>query len=124
LYLFQIDQDLHIIKPLQIDNDVDVIQYMKVSFSCTCNRPQKTPRWFHNNKEIEGNDERVTAVSKDYEHKLIIHHVELSDEGEYMVVFDRVTSKTSVKVKGKCMIICLILKFQNFTSSCLMLNSA
>jgi hypothetical protein len=97
---------------------------MKVSFSCSCNIPQKTPRWFHNNKEIEEINERITAVSKDCEHKLIIHNVELSDEGEYMVVFDRVTSKTSITVKGKCMIICLIFKIQHFTSLCLMLNSA
>jgi hypothetical protein len=73
---------------------------MKVSLSCTISIPEKTPRWYHNNKEILGNDEKINLVSKDCKHELIIRHVELSDEGEYMVEFDRVVSKTSITVKG------------------------
>jgi hypothetical protein len=74
---------------------------MKVSISCTINLPGKKPRWFHNNEEIGGDNDRVTIASTYCEHTLIIHHVELDDEGEYMVVFDGVTSQTSITVIGK-----------------------
>jgi hypothetical protein len=73
---------------------------MKVSLSCDINIPGQTPRWFHNSKEIEKNNERLTFDSSDCKHKLIIHNVELEDKGEYMIVFDRVTSQTSITVTG------------------------
>jgi arabinogalactan endo-1,4-beta-galactosidase len=80
--------------------DGDIREYMKISLSCTVNISRATPKWFHNNKEIKENNERITMLSTDCEYKLIIHHVEFADEGEYMVVFDRMTSKKSITVKG------------------------
>ncbi|XP_060590932.1 titin-like [Ruditapes philippinarum] len=94
------EQEVLIRKQLHVDNEGDIREYMKVSLSCDINIPGKTPRWFHNSKEIEKNNERVTFDSSDCKHKLIIHNVELEDKGEYMVIFDRVTSQTSITVTG------------------------
>ncbi|XP_060564704.1 uncharacterized protein LOC132723913 [Ruditapes philippinarum] len=93
------EEELHICTPLHTDCDGDINEYMKVSLRCTINICGKIPRWFHNNQEIK-NDGKVSIVSECHTYKLIIHHVESADEGEYMVVFDRVTSKTSITVKG------------------------
>ena len=73
---------------------------MKVELSCTTNLSGKTPRWFHNNQEIKGNNTGITLLSFETEHKAIIHHAQLDDSGEYMIAFDGATSKKSITVTG------------------------
>jgi hypothetical protein len=85
---------------------VDIKENMTISLSCTINIPGKIPRWFHNDQEIDVENENVTIISTNCEHTLTIQHFELADEGEYMVAFERLTSKISVKIKG--------IKFKHF----------
>jgi hypothetical protein len=87
-------------KPLHIEDDEDIREKMKLSLSCTINVPGKIPSWFHDGQEIDENNENVSINSTQCEHKLTIQHFELADEGEYMIAFGRLTSKTSVKIKG------------------------
>ena len=86
--------------PLHTSFDGDIREYMKVELSCTINLSGKTPRWFHNNQEIIGNNTRITLMSKETEHMAIIHNAQLDDSGEYMIVFDGATSKKSITVTG------------------------
>ncbi|XP_053387325.1 uncharacterized protein LOC123541673 [Mercenaria mercenaria] len=93
-------QDLMVVEALHIDVDGQVKEYMDISLVCTVNAHTKNPQWFHNNKEITQSS-RVVAVSHGLEHKLFIRNVQLKDDGLYVIAFDRVTSCTTITVKGE-----------------------
>ncbi|XP_053390281.1 uncharacterized protein LOC128553188 [Mercenaria mercenaria] len=84
-------------KALHIDVDGQIKENMDISLVCTVNAHTKKPQWFHNNNEITQSS-RVVAVSQGLEHKLII---QFEDDGFYVVAFDRVTSCTTMTVKGE-----------------------
>ncbi|XP_053391472.1 uncharacterized protein LOC128554247 isoform X2 [Mercenaria mercenaria] len=89
-----------VVEALHIDGDGQVKENMDISLVCTVNAHTKNPKWFHNNKEITQSS-RVVAVSEGLEHKLTIRNVQFDDDGLYVIAFDRVTSCTTVTVKGE-----------------------
>ncbi|XP_053390279.1 uncharacterized protein LOC128553186 [Mercenaria mercenaria] len=89
-----------VVKALHIDVDGQVKENRDVSLVCTVNAHTKNPKWFHNNKEITQSS-RVVVVSEGLEYKLIIRNVQFEDDGLYVVAFGRVTSCTTMTVKGE-----------------------
>ncbi|XP_053387588.1 uncharacterized protein LOC128551144 isoform X2 [Mercenaria mercenaria] len=92
--------DLIVVKALHVNVDGQVKENMDISLVCTVNAHTKNPKWFHNNKEITQSP-RVDADSQGLEHKLTIRNVQFDDDGLYVIAFDRVTSCTTITVKGE-----------------------
>ncbi|XP_053401788.1 uncharacterized protein LOC128557728 [Mercenaria mercenaria] len=95
----KVTEDLEVICHLHA-MEMEIEETMDITLTCTVNIRTKKPVWLHNKKVIN-QDTRVFASSKmDLEHQLTIRNVNMKDEGEYVIDFDGVTSRTNITVKG------------------------
>ncbi|XP_066519296.1 obscurin-like protein 1a [Hoplias malabaricus] len=81
-YLEVEELPVSIVRPLR---DRTALEKHRVILECTISAPHCEVRWFKGDEELESS-ERMEITSEGCYHKLIIHQVEVEDEGTYSIV--------------------------------------
>ena len=90
-----------ITKPL---SDVQIAAGQDVDFECTVSKPDLTAEWTKDGTVLTPTD-RVKPKSVDKTHKLHIANVEVDDAAEYVVKVGDATSKSTLRVEGRFIIL-------------------
>ncbi|XP_060551220.1 uncharacterized protein LOC132712801 isoform X2 [Ruditapes philippinarum] len=93
-----IDEALRVVVDLPVK--IEVIENGNIDIECKVNLLTSKPVWRHKDKLLQSSARNV-ILTKGNTHKLIITNVKLHDEGEYIVEFGNVSSKTTVQIQGE-----------------------
>uniref|UniRef100_A0A3P9K2F2 Obscurin-like protein 1 n=1 Tax=Oryzias latipes TaxID=8090 RepID=A0A3P9K2F2_ORYLA len=86
-----------IVKPLR---DRTALEKHRVILECTVSSPRGSATWYKGKRELESSD-RVEIVADGCSHKLVIHQVDVEDEGTYSIEIGEHTSQAKLLVEGK-----------------------
>ncbi|XP_060559582.1 uncharacterized protein LOC132719749 [Ruditapes philippinarum] len=96
--LIVIDEALRVVVDLPVK--IEVIENGNIDIECKVNLLTSKPIWRHKGKLLQSSARKV-ILAKGNTHKLMITNVTLHDEGEYIVEFGNVSSKTTVQIQGE-----------------------
>jgi hypothetical protein len=96
---------------------IEVIEHGNIDIECKVNLLSSKPIWRHKGESIQSSCRKV-ILAKGNTHKLMITNVTLHDEGEYIIDFGNVSSKTTVQIQGKINTFGSYLSLGNIDTNC------
>uniref|UniRef100_A0A3P9LQ31 Obscurin-like protein 1 n=1 Tax=Oryzias latipes TaxID=8090 RepID=A0A3P9LQ31_ORYLA len=89
-----------IVKPLR---DRTALEKHRVILECTVSSPRGSATWYKGKRELESSD-RVEIVADGCSHKLVIHQVDVEDEGTYSIEIGEHTSQAKLLVEAQALV--------------------